>query len=125
MSIAKNPNEPSSASPDGPQQWAEPGIGPAWRYKFFLLAHPRWRQGAGISHRVFRRVLVRDALSSIRRRCSYYLRPAISRFETNGITAFADTYRLVLSYSMTLMDMMIVNILGTGVIPPARRSTTN
>jgi predicted LPLAT superfamily acyltransferase len=51
---------------------------------------------------------------SIRRRCAFYLR---RRFPEHGaLRRWRDTFRLVKSYSTTLVDMFVMETLGPGVI---------
>src|SRR5580704_3176978 len=115
MSTASTPQAPSPLPPDRPQQWAEPGIGPAWRYKFasWLIRIGGKARGYHLAYIVtFWYVLF---YPSIRRRCRFYLQ---RRFPTRSrsFQRLLDTYRLVSAYAITLVDVVIVDALGRGAV---------
>ena len=115
MSTASSPQAPPTVPPDRPEQWAEPGIGPPWRYKFMA-----WIIRVGGKTRAYHLAYIVTFwyvlfYPSIRRRCAFYLH---SRFpsRTHWYQRFADTYRLVSAYAITLVDVMILKVLGPDVI---------
>jgi predicted LPLAT superfamily acyltransferase len=115
MFTANTSHVPSSLPPDRPQQWAEPGIGPAWRFKLmnWIIRHGGKARGYHLAYIVtFWYVLF---YPSIRRRCEFYLKrrfPARNRW----FQRFSDAYRLVSAYAVTLVDVMILDALGPAVI---------
>jgi predicted LPLAT superfamily acyltransferase len=111
MSAAGATQEKSSAPPASPQHWAEPGIGPTWRYKFFawLIRFGGKARAYHIAYIVtFWYVLL---YPSIRRRCRFYLN---RRFPSRnrGYQRLLDDFHLVRAYAVTLVDMMVMNVLG-------------
>jgi predicted LPLAT superfamily acyltransferase len=115
MSTGTTPQAPSSVPPDRAQQWAEPGIGPAWRYKFMA-----WIIRVGGKTRAYHLAYIVTFwyvlfYPSIRRRCGFYLKrrfPARNRW----FQRMRDAYRLVSAYAITLVDVMILDTLGPGVV---------
>jgi len=101
-------------SPQRPQQWAVEGIGPAWWHKFIS-----WLIRTGGKARAYHLAYIVTFwyvlfYPSIRRRCAFYLK---RRFpEHGGLRRMWDAYRLVSSYAVTLVDMMVLHTLGPGVI---------
>jgi predicted LPLAT superfamily acyltransferase len=101
--------------PDHTKLWAAPNIGPSWRYQFV-----RWLIRVGGKARGYH-IAYASALwytlfyPSIRRRCRFYLN---RRFpgRRGWFQRFSDTYRLVLSYAVTLVDYMVLDALGPKVI---------
>ena len=115
MSTASTPQAPSPAPPQRSQQWAEPDIGPAWRYRFMA-----WIIRVGGKTRAYHLAYIVTFwyvlfYPSIRARCRFYLKrrfPARNRW----FQRLWDAYRLVSSYAITLVDVMILDALGPGVI---------
>jgi predicted LPLAT superfamily acyltransferase len=107
-----------AAAPSTPNQsarWAQPGLGKNWQHRFFywLIRIGGKKPGYHIAYIVaFWYVLF---YPSIRRRCRFYLD---RRFpDRRGILRrLRDTYRLVRTFSATLIDIMLVNIQGPGTM---------
>jgi predicted LPLAT superfamily acyltransferase len=101
-----------------PSAWAQPGIGLKWQTRFF---HRLIRVGGRA--RCYHIALIVAFwyvlfYPSIRRRCRHYLN---RRFpERKGfLRRFLDDYRLVRTYAATLVDMVVLEVLG-----PASTSAT-
>jgi predicted LPLAT superfamily acyltransferase len=97
--------------PNQSARWAQPGLGKNWQNRFFywLIRLCGKKPGYHIAYIVaFWYVLF---YPSIRRRCRFYLD---RRFpdRRGALRRFRDTYRLVRTFSATLVDIMIVNIQG-------------
>ena len=101
-----------SATPNDPAQtWRQPRIGSSRQHAFFYwlirlggrtrAIHISWV--ATLWYTLF--------YPSIRKRCRYYLD---RRFpdRTGPLRRFRDTYRLVRTYGETLVDMLVLRILG-------------
>ncbi len=101
----------TSQPPDAPTQWRQQGIGVGWQRRFFYwlirIGGKRpayhWAYMASFWYVLF--------YPSIRRRCRHYL---ARRFpEHRGILRrFLDTFRLVRTFSATLIDAILPQILG-------------
>jgi predicted LPLAT superfamily acyltransferase len=116
MSSAGVSQESSSQTkPQHSRQWAESGIGPAWRYRFmeWVIRHGGKARTYHLAYIVtFWYVLFYPA---VRRRC----RPYLQRRFPDRIRWYQrlwDVYRLVSTYAITLVDVMILNTLGPDVI---------
>jgi predicted LPLAT superfamily acyltransferase len=113
----QHPPLPTSSAPskrEAPEGWSEKGIGRNWQHRFFywLIRLGGKRRGYHMAHLVtFWYVLL---YPSIRRRCRFYLD---RRFpERRGpFQRFLDTYRLVRSYGSTLVDALVLHVLGPAV----------
>jgi predicted LPLAT superfamily acyltransferase len=91
--------------------WSVQGIGKQWQQRFFywLIRLLGKRPAYHISYIVtFWYVLF---YPSIRRRCSFYLRRRFPQHR-NIIRRFLDTYHLVRTFGVTLVDMTAFEILG-------------
>jgi predicted LPLAT superfamily acyltransferase len=105
MSPPPRPGAPPAAD------WAECGIGPSWKNRFFY-----WIMRIGGKARGYHMANIASLwyvlfYPSIRKRCGFYLD---RRFPGRG-GAFAklfDTYRLVRSYATTLVDIMVLGMFG-------------
>jgi predicted LPLAT superfamily acyltransferase len=114
--IYPQPSAPTSSPPSlgrTSQDWSEKGIGPNWQRKFFywLIRLGGKQRGYHMSNILtFWYVLIHP---SIRRRCRFYLD---RRFpdRRGALRQFLDTYRLVRTFGATLVDPMVVQILGPG-----------
>ncbi len=91
--------------------WSVQGIGKRWQQRFFywLIRLLGKRPAYHISYIVtFWYVLF---YPSIRRRCSFYLRRRFPEHRS-ALRRFLDTYRLVRTFGVTLVDMTAFEILG-------------
>ena len=93
------------------EDWSEKGIGPNWQRHFFhwLIRLGGRQRGYHMSHILtFWYVLLHP---SIRRRCRFYLD---RRFpdRRSVLQRFLDTYHLVRTFGTTLVDPMVMEILG-------------
>jgi predicted LPLAT superfamily acyltransferase len=108
-------SQASPASRERLEQWAEPGIGPAWRYKAMA-----WIIRVGGRTRAYHIAYIVTFwyvlfYPSVRRRCGHYLK---RRFPTHAYwhQRLWDTYRLVSAYAITLVDVRILDVLGPKAI---------
>jgi predicted LPLAT superfamily acyltransferase len=98
-----------------PAAWAPPGIGRRWQHRFFhwLILFGGRARGYHVSMMVtFWYVLL---YPSIRRRCRHYLDRRFPR-RRGMLQKFLDDYRLVRTYGATLIDMVVLEVLGPGSI---------
>jgi predicted LPLAT superfamily acyltransferase len=98
-------------SRDMSAEWSQRGIGRNWQHRFFywLIRLGGRARGYHMAHIVtFWYVLF---YPSIRKRCRFYLD---RRFpdRRGALRRWLDTYRLVRTYGSTLVDMMVLDILG-------------
>jgi predicted LPLAT superfamily acyltransferase len=105
-------SQPSSA----PRvQWAEPDVGPSWRFRFFgwLLRWGGLTRAYHISY--FATLWYVLFYPSIRARCRFYLD---RRFpERRGpLRRFLDSYRLVRTFGKTLVDMAAIGVTGNDAL---------
>src|SRR5438045_3509890 len=101
------PNDTDATRPAG---WAQRGIGTSGQHRFFyyLMKYGGKARGYHLANFVS---LWYALYPSVRRRCRYYLD---RRFpERHGrVRRFLDCYRLLRTYSHTLVDMMVVGMFG-------------
>src|SRR5690242_7785123 len=96
---------------DRPAQWAEAGIGPGWRFRFFE-SMMRWGGEARGYHLAnFAAVWYTLFYPSIRRRCATYLRRRFPKHR-NPLKKWFDTFRIIQAYGTTLVDMLVLAMYG-------------
>jgi predicted LPLAT superfamily acyltransferase len=108
------PSPPQPSIPTASADWAQQGIGRNWQHRFFY-----WLIRLGGKQRGYHMANIVSfwyVLSpSIRRRCRFYLDRRFPQHR-GPLRRFLDTYRLVRTYSMTLVDRMVLTILGPGAL---------
>lgn len=111
----ENPPEqldaPSPRRGDSPRNWAEPGLGVNWQYRFAF-----WIMHLGGKARGYHIANIAAAwyvlfYPSIRRRCRFYLQ---RRFPDHlgWWRGLMDTFRLIQNYATTLADMKVLEMFG-------------
>src|SRR5580765_5059844 len=86
--------------PDTPAQWAEAGIGPEWRFRFFAWMM-RWGGKARGYHLAnFAAVWYALFYPSIRKRSAPYLHRRFPKHR-NPLKRWVDTFRIVQAYGAT------------------------
>lgn len=104
-------NSGQTTTASAPRVWAEQGIGPTWRDRFF-----RWLLRIGGMTRAYHIACIASFwyvlfYPSIRRRCRFYLDHRFPE-RRGSLRRFLDTFRLVRTYAITLVDMMAMGVLG-------------
>jgi len=111
MSLSGSDPTISHASVDRPAQWAEAGIGPGWRFKFFA-SMMRWGGKARGYHLAnFAAVWYAAFYPAIRRRLSPYLSRRFPKHRS-VLQKWFDTFRIVQAYGTTLVDMLVLSMYG-------------
>lgn len=103
------------APQSAPAAWAPSGIGRRWQHRFFhwLIRLGGRARGYHVSLMVtFWYVLL---YPSIRRRCRHYLDRRFPQ-RRGMMQKFLDDYRLVRTYGASLIDMVVLEVLGPGSI---------
>jgi predicted LPLAT superfamily acyltransferase len=111
---------PDRPTPTPPQQrpaaaraadWAERGIGPGWKHKFFYGLMRIGGKARGYHMANIASLWYVLFYPSIRQRCRFYLD---RRFpgRRGAMQKLLDTYRLVRNYATTLVDMMVLSMFG-------------
>jgi predicted LPLAT superfamily acyltransferase len=107
-----SPTHDSTASAPRPADWAEPGIGPGWRFKFFSRIMRVGGTARGYHLADFAAVWYVLFYPSIRRRCAAYLS---RRFpgRRSPVKRLLDTFRVVRAYAATLVDTLVLSMYGS------------
>jgi predicted LPLAT superfamily acyltransferase len=100
---------------DGPQNWAERGIGGKWQYRFVCWLMRVGGKARGYHIANFTAAWYVLFRPSIRRRCRFYLRRRFPE-HSGWWRRLLDTFRLVRSYGATLVDMKVLEIFGPSAL---------